>query len=704
MNRKQIPALILALSLLLGLLSGCGGLNAAAMQLKRSEGLVSVSNEEGRNLVPEEDMGLYSGYGVLTQEESYAWIDLDKVKLAKMDENSEIAVEQEGKHLEIEVKSGSLFFHVTEPLAEDETMEIRTSTMLVGIRGTCGWVSVLDGAHMNVYLLEGTVSCSVSSPAGQNTANVSAGEMVRMTASEEESSISVERFRIYDVPEFILEELRQDKSLCETIEEETGLPLLDWDPDTALPPREDAEPDPVDWSGLGNVAYYGDPAACAMTAEQAAAFAQVLREEISKSKAVPPIQDEYTLQSEARCYAGLVDAGGGQPILLYGSAIAVESDYGWDLWSTWSGDCTGWGIWEYANGQAVKWGVVDRTALYPGYLYVGGYYAADPGISAKVYPLENGRIAAIPSTAVQEDWTWSGGGEQVTRYIDGQPVTEEAVTSWESRWNPGNSLAGYSHGSDVSVSFWGLSPAEDVLAALEGSGGSAPADPPPAENTPGSEAPEAPNRPGTSVSYNPGTYIRRTTVDTTGYPIEIYYEIPVLPETSQGYRNINAFFQSMEDAFFAEGFAADLEASLEYNPYDEDFWNSCSASVTFPNSRLVCVALSSDYHMGGVHPWYGTNYYTFCASTGERLSLSDVANASKAEIETYLLTVLEQEQNESGGIFLDTFREYEADDYGFEVSSDGRLYAVFSRDEGCAWAYGGIAPIELPMGLKPEWQ
>ena len=88
---------------------------------------------------------------------SFAWINLDDVKLAKLDEKSEIAIQKEDKRLELEVKSGSLFFNVTQPLEDDETMNIRTSSMVVGIRGTCGWVEVPDASHMNVYLLEGKV-------------------------------------------------------------------------------------------------------------------------------------------------------------------------------------------------------------------------------------------------------------------------------------------------------------------------------------------------------------------------------------------------------------------------------------------------------------------------------------------------------------------------------------------------------------------
>ena len=47
--------------------------------------------------------------------------------------------------MDIQLRSGSLFFSVTQPLEDDETMNIRASTLLVGIRGTCGWVDDNSG-------------------------------------------------------------------------------------------------------------------------------------------------------------------------------------------------------------------------------------------------------------------------------------------------------------------------------------------------------------------------------------------------------------------------------------------------------------------------------------------------------------------------------------------------------------------------------
>ena len=155
--KKNLLPLLLSLALLL---TACSGARAASMHLQRTEGTVAVADGRGKTVAVQENLGLYGGYSVDTAAESYAWVNLDSVKLTKLDQNSEILIQQDGKKLEIEVKSGSLFFNVIAPLAEDETLTICSSTMAVGIRGTCGWVRTAPSGDMAVYLLEGSVECT----------------------------------------------------------------------------------------------------------------------------------------------------------------------------------------------------------------------------------------------------------------------------------------------------------------------------------------------------------------------------------------------------------------------------------------------------------------------------------------------------------------------------------------------------------------
>ena len=200
----------LALSLALLLTSCSGGASATSMHLRKTEGTVGVSDGEGKDITAKDDLGLYSGYQVGTQEKSYAWIDLDRVKLTKLDADSQIEINKEGKKLEINVKSGSLFFNVTEPLDDDETMNIAASTMIIGIRGTCGWVGENTAA-----LLGGTVEVT----AGEQNVTISAGEMAVLT----EDKLEVKPLTASDVPAFVVEEIAGDDGLAQTVLDATGL-------------------------------------------------------------------------------------------------------------------------------------------------------------------------------------------------------------------------------------------------------------------------------------------------------------------------------------------------------------------------------------------------------------------------------------------------------------------------------------------------
>lgn len=212
MRGKKISCVSLAVLLLLisVLGTGCGNQGrATTMKLARADGSVGIWNEKLKELDPVENMGLYSGYQMDTEADSFAWIDLDSTKLAKMDQKSDIEIQKSGKALEILLNAGGLYFNVSKPLEEDETMNIRNSTMGVGIRGTCGWVEVPDEKHMVVYILEGVVECTISDSGseGGRTESVSAGQKAVMSLEEGEESISVRQFAETDIPAFVMGEL-----------------------------------------------------------------------------------------------------------------------------------------------------------------------------------------------------------------------------------------------------------------------------------------------------------------------------------------------------------------------------------------------------------------------------------------------------------------------------------------------------------------
>ena len=205
---------------------------AAVMQLMKTEGEVAISNASGRDISLIENMNLYNGYLTNTEEASYAWISLDSEKLAKLDAVSETQVRKNGKKLEILLNSGNLYFDISEPLTEEETLNIRTSTMVMGIRGTSGWVKVIDRWHSQVYILEGTVQCSVMDPVTNQikSTTLTSGQMAEFVVYGQDQQgdkcdILMQGYTEGDIDGFALVELVQDASLCGQILDASGLDI-----------------------------------------------------------------------------------------------------------------------------------------------------------------------------------------------------------------------------------------------------------------------------------------------------------------------------------------------------------------------------------------------------------------------------------------------------------------------------------------------
>jgi hypothetical protein len=212
MNRTKMIFLISIIILFSVLACTACGQKATTMHLVKTEGNVSVLNAKGKNIDIFQQMGLYSGYSVGTESESHAWIDLDSTKLTKLDVESQVEVEKNKDKLELTVHSGKLFFNVTQPLSDEESLEIRTSTMVVGIRGTCGWIEVPGEDHMRVYLIEGTVECSIEQADGEEAARavISGGEMADMQRRDGKAEITVVSYVDSDIPDFVRIEAESD--------------------------------------------------------------------------------------------------------------------------------------------------------------------------------------------------------------------------------------------------------------------------------------------------------------------------------------------------------------------------------------------------------------------------------------------------------------------------------------------------------------
>lgn len=227
---------------------------ASKMQMAKAEGSVTVAHSSGKTVSLMDNMKLYNGYQVDTLEKSYAWIELDGAKLAKLDAVSEAVIRKKGKQLEILLKSGNIFFNVSEPLQDDETLNIRTSTMVTGIRGTSGWLEVVDEGNVKISVLEGKVEVNVSNPLTGEVKNdqVNSGETAVCqvpvpsvagtdntvgntggnSGSNDNNSggslgIQRESYKREEIGGFVLQEVFADTKLAEKIVEKGGLDLRD---------------------------------------------------------------------------------------------------------------------------------------------------------------------------------------------------------------------------------------------------------------------------------------------------------------------------------------------------------------------------------------------------------------------------------------------------------------------------------------------
>ncbi len=144
---KRLLSVALAFLLMLGLASPALAAKAKAvtMRVELVEGSVTIRDAGGVALDYFEGIQLYSGYSVETGDDSCAYISLDEDKAIKLAMNTTVTIKKSGRKLQVKLKAGEIVFNVTTPLAGNETLEIRTSTMITGVRGSSGGVNAETG-------------------------------------------------------------------------------------------------------------------------------------------------------------------------------------------------------------------------------------------------------------------------------------------------------------------------------------------------------------------------------------------------------------------------------------------------------------------------------------------------------------------------------------------------------------------------------
>ena len=222
-NMKKTLSILMALLLLWSMALPAAAAETAAaatLRLEKAEGTVKVSNASGKSVTVTDGMRLYSGYTIATEKNSYAYVSLDSTKAVKLDASSKAEVRKSGKKLELNAVSGSLFFNVTAPVDKDESLNIRTSTMVTGVRGTSGWVVVIDRFTSRVHLLEGTLTVTSSEPAtGQmRQATITGGQTATAALNKpsqagSQMSLTVTNLQEKQVPGFVAVAVAENPAL-----------------------------------------------------------------------------------------------------------------------------------------------------------------------------------------------------------------------------------------------------------------------------------------------------------------------------------------------------------------------------------------------------------------------------------------------------------------------------------------------------------
>ena len=129
---------------------------ATSMRILRLEGTVHLQ-QNGRTRTVQDSVRLQSGDEMKTEPSSLVSVGLDETKIITLEEKSLADVEKRIKWLRLNLKEGCLFFQVTKALEDDETFDITTSTMTIGIRGTSGYVIVDEDGQESLVITDSHV-------------------------------------------------------------------------------------------------------------------------------------------------------------------------------------------------------------------------------------------------------------------------------------------------------------------------------------------------------------------------------------------------------------------------------------------------------------------------------------------------------------------------------------------------------------------
>ncbi|MCR5099302.1 MAG: hypothetical protein K6B14_10170 [Lachnospiraceae bacterium] len=202
---------------------------ATTIQISKYVGGVSLK-ESGVETAVRENMHLHNDNVLETAADGSVDLLLDDTKMVGLDVSSVASFVQEGKKLSCNVEKGAIYFYTTDKVAEDETFAISSSTMMVGIRGTSGYVLFNEKTGVaKIVLTSGKVHLIATNPVtgGTNEADLDAGESAQVTLfdfMEGSDSVRFEFAKVTpaDLPPILVKKIVDDPTVFAEVVDATG--------------------------------------------------------------------------------------------------------------------------------------------------------------------------------------------------------------------------------------------------------------------------------------------------------------------------------------------------------------------------------------------------------------------------------------------------------------------------------------------------